>query len=199
MDKYPKLDSLRKTGAETFHLDGSPFPIDLLSFWQWSASDLVGNAMRGILAEYIVASAVDEVKGHRTEWDAYDIKTSDGIKVEVKSAAYIQSWSQKKLSAIQFDIRQTQGWEAETNAYSSQMIRQSDVYVFCILHHQDQDTIDPLNLAQWAFYVIATPMLDQAVGAQKTISLSRLHQLNPTCITYCDLGTAIRRATQAIT
>jgi hypothetical protein len=199
MDKYPQLDVLRKTGAENFHLDGNSLSMDLMSFWQWSASDLVGNAMRGILAEYIVASAINAAQDHRTEWDAYDIKTSDGIKIGVKSAAYIQSWSQKKLSTIQFSIRQTQGWDAETNTYSSQIIRQSDVYVFCVLHHKDQDTIDPLNLTQWTFYVMPTPMLNQAVGAQKTISLSRLKQLKPISVAYGELGMSIFRAAQKIT
>ena len=196
MDKYPKLDILRKTGSENFHLDGNALSMDLLSFWQWSASDLMGNAMRGILAEYIVASAIDSVQDCRTEWDAYDIKTQDGIKVEVKSTAYIQSWSQNQLSALQFSIRQTRGWSAETNAYSSQVVRQSDVYVFCVLHHQDQDTIDPLNLAQWIFYVMDTPTLNQSVGAQKTISLSRLKQLNPVTVSYGDLGASIRQVAE---
>ena len=32
--------------------------IDLFSFSQWSFSDLVGNAPRGVFAEYIVSIAV---------------------------------------------------------------------------------------------------------------------------------------------
>ena len=48
----------RKSGDKPFIENGSPLSINLLSFWKWSASDLVGNVMRGILAEYIVASAV---------------------------------------------------------------------------------------------------------------------------------------------
>lgn len=58
MDKYPEIKISRKTGKESFHENGSPLGNSLLSFWQWSASDLIGNAMRGILAEYIVATAV---------------------------------------------------------------------------------------------------------------------------------------------
>jgi hypothetical protein len=107
-----------------------------LSFWQWSCSDLVGNALRGVLTEYIVATAVCGADKVRIEWDAYDIETPEGIKVEVKSGAYIQSWSQKKLSAIQFGIQQTQGWNAKTNNYSIQKARQADVYVFCVLAHK---------------------------------------------------------------
>lgn len=48
----------RRSGGEGFHATGRPLGFDLLSFWQWSCSDLVGNALRGLVAEYLVARAV---------------------------------------------------------------------------------------------------------------------------------------------
>ncbi|NOZ79726.1 MAG: hypothetical protein GXP48_11220 [Acidobacteria bacterium] len=194
MEKYPELDVTQKTGDEPFHENGKPLNDNLLSFWQWSASDLVGNAMRGILAEYIVASAVGVTEGHRTEWDSYDIETPEGIKVEVKSGAYIQSWSQKKLSTIQFGIRPTQGWDSKNNTYTTAVERQSDVYVFCVLYHKFQETIDPLNVSQWLFYALATEELNQALGGQKTITLSSLMKLQPINATYNELYSAIKKA-----
>jgi len=194
MDKYPEIKVARKTGKEAFHLNGTPLQHDLLSFWQWSASDLVSNAMRGILAEYIVSSAVGEVGGNRTEWDAYDIETKEGVKVEVKSCAYLQSWSQKKLSAIQFSIRPTQSWNPKTNSYSTEVARQSDVYVFCVLQHKTQKTIDPLNMEQWIFYVLATSKLNQAVGGQKTITLGKLKELKPDTVSYGELSASIQQS-----
>ena len=194
MDNYPKLEVKRKTGDELFHENGKPLNTDLLSFWQWSASDLVGNAMRGIFAEYIVASALGVTEGNRTEWDAYDIETAEGIKVEVKSGAYIQSWAQKKLSNIQFGIRPTLGWDSKNNEYTTVVERQSDVYVFCVLNHKDQETIDPLNVSQWLFYVMATKSLNQSVGKQKTITLSSLKMLNPTEVTYSELYAEVKQA-----
>lgn len=84
----------KKAGTERFVV-GSPelLAADVLSFWQWSASDLVSNTMRGVLAEYIVALAmgIDTEEGVRREWDAYDLLFEGKIEVEVKSAAYIQS------------------------------------------------------------------------------------------------------------
>ena len=47
----------RKTGSEPFHDGPKDAGFDLRSFWQWSVFDLVSNATRGILAEYIVARA----------------------------------------------------------------------------------------------------------------------------------------------
>jgi hypothetical protein len=150
--------------------------------------------LRGILAEYIVASAFGMVEGNRTEWNAYDIQTQEGIKVEVKSGAYIQSWLQKQLSTIQFSIRPTQGWDSTNNTYSTEVVRQSDVYVFCLLKHTNQETVDPLNLDQWVFYVLATEKLNQDVGAQKTITLARLKKLNPIITSYGELSTSIKQA-----
>jgi len=66
-----------------------------------SLSDLVSNATRGRLAEFIVAQALNvDTSGVRDEWAAYDLLTSSGIKVEVKSAAYLQSWAQRRHSNI---------------------------------------------------------------------------------------------------
>ena len=194
LDKYPKIEVERKTGGEPFHENGKPLDANLLSFWRWSASDLVGNAMRGILAEYIVASAIGVADGSRTEWDACDLRTKEGIRIEVKSGAYIQSWGQERLSNIQFNIRPTRGWDASTNTCATEAERQSDVYVFCLLNHQDQNTIDPLDISQWSFYVMATASLNESVGSQKTITLSSLKKLNPQEVAYGELHSAIRQA-----
>jgi len=168
MDKYPAIEVPQKTGDERFCANGKPQDNTLLSFWRWSSSDVVGNTMRGIIAEYIVASALGVTDGTRVEWDAYDIETTEGIRVEVKSGAYIQSWAQRKLSNIQFSIRPTQILESKI----TEAVRQADVYVFCLLQHKDQETIDPLNLDQWEFYVLATETMNVRLGSQKTITLS---------------------------
>ena len=194
MNEYPKIEVKRKIGDEPFHKNGKPIDNNLLSFWQWSASDLVGNTMRGILAEYIVTSALGVAKGSRIEWESYDIKTVEGIKIEVKSGSYIQSWEQKKLSNIQFSIRPTKGWDPKNNSYTTDIKRQSDLYVFCILNHKEKSTVDPLNLEQWLFYVLNTNILNSELGNQKTITLSSLKNLNPIESTYSDLYSVIKKS-----
>ena len=95
----------RKSGGEKFRDGGRELGIALLDFWQWSASDLVSNTMRGVLAEYIVAEALGIAgKTVRNEWGAFDLQTNENIKVEVKSAAYVQSWRQERHSVIQFGV-----------------------------------------------------------------------------------------------
>jgi hypothetical protein len=178
MDGYPKLEVQRKTGDECFHIGSEVLNRRLADFWAWSVSDLVSNATRGRLAEYIVALAVGSETGVRAEWDAFDIESPSGIKIEVKSAAYPQSWHHKRLSSISFGIRPTRGWNPDTNLFSETLQRQCDVYVFCLLHHQDKATLDPLDLSQWTFYVLSAAVLDQRCRVQKTISLSHVLKLD---------------------
>ena len=98
-----RLKVPRKTGTEQFHHNGVGLGFDLLDFWQWSASNLVDNAARGAVAEYLVARALGIASnGIREGWAPFDLTTASGVKVEVKSAAYVQSWHQTKLSNITF-------------------------------------------------------------------------------------------------
>jgi hypothetical protein len=68
----------RRSGDEEFHEDRVAVGKNLSSYWQWSASDLLGNTERGRLAEYVVAIALDVAGGVRSGWEAYDIETSWG-------------------------------------------------------------------------------------------------------------------------
>src|SRR5689334_3204264 len=144
----PQLEVTRKTGDEPFHLNGTPMDSLLVDFWRWSMSDLVSNTARGVLAEYIVAQALGLTNRLRVEWDAYDLRTPSGTLIEVKAAAYLQSWYHKKLSTISFSIRPARSWDASTNVFDPDPRRHADIYVFCLLKHQDKATVDPLNLAQ---------------------------------------------------
>ena len=194
-DTLGRLTTTRKTGAERFHEHGEEFAFDLLSFWQWSVSDLVSNVTRGRLAEYIVARALDlGSEGVRDEWAASDILTPSGIKVEVKSAAYIQSWYQRALSAVSFLVPRTLAWDADTNVQAQEARRQADVYVFALLAHIDKPTIDPLDLSQWRFYVLATSALDARNRSQHSITLKSLEALAGPPVEYSRVNDAVARA-----
>lgn len=187
MEHLDQLTVARKTGDEPVHAHGQPLPASVLTFWQWSASDLISNAMRGRLAEYLVALALGVADGVRMEWDAYDLETASGITVEVKSAAYLQRWHQRGPSVITFDIRPTLGWAAATNTYSPERKRQADVYVFALLAHHDKATLDPLNFDQWEFYVLPTVVLDAQLPTQKTISLGMVRRIGAQQVQFGEL------------
>jgi hypothetical protein len=168
-------------------------PENILSFWQWSSSELLGNALRGVLAEFIVASAIDVLEKPREEWDAYDLVTKEGLKIEIKSSSYLQSWRQDKLSKVIFGIQPTLVWE-DMNKRSKQPQRQADIYVFCVLSHKDKSTVNPINLNQWDFYILDTEILNAKVPNQKTITLSSLLKLNPVKVKYSELKNEISKS-----
>jgi len=151
--------------------------IDKNDFWNWAHSDFLSNAQRGILAEYIVGMALNCLSKKRIEWDAYDLVTNSGIKVEVKSAAYLQSWKQNKLSEIRFDIGKKKSWYAETNAFNKTCERSADVYIFSVLSEKNRNQINPLNLRQWFFMVLPSKIINSKFGKQKTVGLAALEKL----------------------
>lgn len=102
--------------------------------------------MRGMLAEYLVGLALECVADkNRAEWDAFDLQTADGIKVEVKASAYLQSWKQVRPSTIRFDIGERTAWYAESNTYAAVAGRGADVYVFCVFRETDRAAANPLD------------------------------------------------------
>ncbi len=143
------------------------------------------------MAEYLVARAVGGDGGVRTEWDAHDVATPTGLKIEVKTSAYLQNRRQEKLSSISFDIAPKRGWEAATNTMAERPSRTADVYVFAVHAHKEKATLDTLDLSQWVFYVLPTAVLNDRVRTQKTIGLSSLLKLEPTKVGFEDLREAI--------
>ncbi|MDG6243785.1 MAG: hypothetical protein QCH31_05255 [Methanolobus sp.] len=152
--------------------------VTICDFWTWAYSDILNNRNRSIFAEFIVGAALEVIGDSRIEWDAFDLRYKD-FKIEVKSAAYVQSWEQKKHSTIRFDIAKKRGWDALTNEYKANPIRCSDCYVFCVYTEKNYDNADPTNLKAWDFYVIPTDELNIRFDNQKGIALSRIQE-------FCD-------------
>jgi len=191
MQDLNKIPVSVKAGDELFRYGEKILDFGLLDFWSWSHSDLLNNTQRGVLAEFLVRQALGITLELRADWDPYDLITENGIKIEVKSSAYIQSWKQNNFSKVSFDIAPKRAWDSETNDFSSKILRHSDYYVFCLLHHKDQDSIDPMNLDQWTFYVLNTQILNDYKGAQKTISLNSLLKLNPVECAFGEIKSSI--------
>ena len=164
-----------KKGDEVFQMRIENGELTTLKFWCWAYSDLLDNATRGVLAEFLVAHALGRMNKPRRLWGAFDVRTHSGIKVEVRSAAYAQSWQQEDPSKIAFNIApRKRAWDPETNKWEelSKPARTADVYVFCLLGYPDEPEPAPLDLSQWSFYVVAKKTLDQKRPNQKTIALN---------------------------
>ena len=129
-------------------------------------------------------------------WLSYDLLSPEGIKIEVKTSAYIQSWKQKAFSKISFGIAKTKFWDGLD--YVGEKKRHADVYVFCVLKHKDQETINPLELAQWDFYPVATRKLNTSFENQETVSLgSLISHCKVTACPYSNLKDAIEKEYRA--
>ena len=180
-------------GNEYLVFDDAPINKLLSDFWAWNCSDLLNNTMRGAFAEFIIASALEiDMSSSRIDWDAFDLLWQ-GIRIEVKSSAYLQSWEQRGPSRIVFSIREAH--ELTTGAWDAATIRRhSDVYAFCVFNCLDRAVADPLNLDQWDFYIVPTKTIDSTLGAQKTISLPALLRLSPVKCDFDGIASAIEEA-----
>ena len=157
--------------------------VRVVDYWAWAHSDLVDNIERGIFAEFLVHTAMNEANSVRSPWKRSNIVSHEGISIKVKSSGYIQSWGHDELSPISFSIES-----------SDECTRQSDVYVFCIHKHTEQESLNILDLEQWTFFVLPTSVLNDKVGSQKTITLNRLKSLGAVETDYYGLRETVIQA-----
>jgi hypothetical protein len=192
---FRRLSVLPQSGSESFHAGDRALAFQLLDFWRWSTSDLVSNATRGKLAEFIVLRAIG-ITGQpvRDEWAPYDLLTAAGVRIEVKSAAYVQSWHQRAHSSIIFSVRKTRKYDPDTNRSTKEQLRTADVYVFALLAHLHKASIDPLDMNQWQFFVLPTFQLDQRKRSQSSITLKSLQALAGAGVSFAALSAAITSA-----
>ncbi len=187
------IEFTKKTGNEAFI--GDKQNRTLLEFWKWAYSDLVGNTEKGSIAEYLVAIACGIDETARISWDTYDLTLKNGIKIEVKSSGYVQTWKQKRLSIPVFNIPKTKAWDYLNNFFEPEKKRHADLYVFALLAHIDKKTINPLNTSQWEFYILNTQTLNKEMKNTKQITLKKLIEINAIKSTFEQLHDNILFAT----
>lgn len=163
----------------------------VVDFWRWAFSDLRDNTIRGVLAEFLVASALGLTEMRRKGWDNFDVLTQSGIRVEVKASGYLQSWPQAKHSGLKSGRVAARTWEANTNEFGATPEVRADVFVFAVHTCKDPTAYDALDLAQWEFYVVpAGPVRD---CGYKSLSISWVRrQTEP--VSFESLSAAIEAA-----
>jgi len=166
-------------------------PGSVRDFWAWCLSDLRGNTVRPMLAEFLVAQALGASHRPRIEWDAYDVVTPEGITVEVKSSAYVQAWEQARPSTITFGGLNGRTWDAALG-HADAATYNAAVYVFALATARGHASYDPLDVAQWRFWVL--PRASVEATGQKSLALSRVERLAGTPVAYAGLATAVRAA-----
>lgn len=176
--------------------------LTLGNFWTWAYSDLLANTVRPIYAEFLVTAALGNIDTPREEWADVDVTYDTGGKfqtVEVKSAGYLQTWSQKDYSRIIFDIEKKRKWNPITNTHDGIPVRAADCYVFCVYEERrDKTPIHVLDVHCWSFYVVSTDDINQMLGDQKKVGLRGIQALCPEPVRYADLRERVERVTGGI-
>ena len=160
--------------------------VRVVDYWAWAHSDIVDSFERGIFAEFLVRTVMNATDTVYSNWKRSNIISPEGINIKVKSSGYIQSWGHDDLSPISFSIES-----------SDESTRKSDVYVFCIRKHTEQDSLNILDMEQWTFFVLPTAVLNDKVGSQKTITLNRLKSLGAVESDYYGLREAVINITRS--
>ncbi|MFI6089568.1 hypothetical protein [Streptomyces sp. NPDC051218] len=173
----------------------------VMDFWRFAMSDLRTNTLRGYLAEFLVARAVGATT-NRVEWDAYDVLTPDGIKIEVKAGGYVQAWTQPQASKDpRWAVPQIVPVDPATGKYLPPEARgfQADVYVFAVHSVRTHDEYDALDLRQWTFHVLSRPQLMALPRGSKGHALATLRRVREASVPvgYTTLAEHIRKAAQA--
>jgi len=140
-------------------------------FQSWALGDLKDNANRGVFAEWLVAQLLGIKLGDKREsWAACDLVTDDDIKIEVKSAAYRQSWKQKRDSKIVFSGLRS-GNRGADQPFASERTYNADWYVFCVQIEKNDDRWNALDLGQWRFYLLSAADLRKINQSSITLSM----------------------------
>lgn len=162
----------------------------VVNFWQFALGDLRMNNARGYLAEFIVATALG-ISTKRVEWAGFDLDWQ-GVTIEVKSSAHLQSWKQRTPSKIAFSGLRAKRF-APDGGYSGERTYNADVYVFCVQNVITHDAYDPLQVGQWEFYVASNEQVSSS--AQDGMALSTVKKIGAQSepLRFHELAEAIRR------
>lgn len=185
-------------GNEPFLVGGKPISITMNDYWRWAYSDLADSRSRSVMAEFIVASSIGaahlDTDTSRPAWKQYSLLSPDGYRLEVQSAAYVQSWDTEHPDHVSFQIAPSRMPDnAGKPKLDTPLRRRADAYIFCIYKAMEKDE-SPLDLDLWEFYVLPTSVLDEMNPVQKTITLPSLMRLEPLWCDYYGIGDAMQKA-----
>lgn len=163
-------------------------------FWQFALGDLRMNNARGYLAEFLVGKALGITPLRRVEWDSYDLLVGD-ITVEIKSSAYLQSWEQKKPSALSFSGLQGTRYHPRAPGDGMDPLGRrynAMVYVFCAHVETEHAKYDQLNVSQWEFHVVPRSVL--AATGLKSVGITKVRELSGSSTPWADLAKRVTAA-----
>jgi hypothetical protein len=155
---------------DRFH--GTNVDVTVSEFWSWGFSDVRDNALRGVLAEFLVAKALGINLGVRQSWDSYDLQMDDGTTIEVKSSGYLQSWAQARHSQIAFSGLKARNWSSKSG-YSVGREYRADLFIFGVQTASEHDRYDRLDVNQWEWWVAPRQVVEERGSRNITLGTVR--------------------------
>jgi hypothetical protein len=189
--------------GDRFLNSGKPAEFTVGDFWRWGLSDLVQPATLPLVAEFIVRRALGCEQALREGGQQPVLRTPQGARVRVASAAARPTQTGVKRWRVSFDIAPSDAEASPAQPGQAQPLRDADVFVFCLLENDSPSPADPLELSRWKFMVLPTQVLDRACPEQRTINRDNLEWLKPVACDFDGLSQAVdlafegQRASQA--
>jgi hypothetical protein len=119
-------------------------------------------------SSYTVASAGKFIRARYIEYEdgssvttTLPALTADELLLKKKSEI------EQQVSAMAKDVAYVSFFRRNL----TEIKRQSDIYIFCLLSHREQLTLNPLNIDQWEFYLLPTAYLDKYFPLQNLITI----------------------------
>lgn len=129
------------------------------------------NNLRGLWVELMVAEILGpDWKQVGNDWAPWDLERSDGLRVEVKQSASVQSWGNSTTSP-RFSIAAAKAHYPDGKTYTPNPSgsRLADLYIFAWHEGGDQRIA-----TEWRFFVIRAEQLPRQ---QKSIGLKAIRKL----------------------
>lgn len=179
-------------------VDGRTISLTMNDFWRWSYSDLADSRNLSVMAEFIVASSIGALQidadTSRSVRRQCSLLSPDGYRLDIKSAAYAQSWDAEHPDHVSFQIAKSMIPDyAEMPVPDTPPSRKSDACIFCVCKAMEKCD-SPLDLDLWEFYVLPTSVLGETKPNKKTITLPSIMKLEPVWSDYYGIAEAIRKA-----
>ena len=173
-------------GNEPLHVGGHDIALTVNDFWRWSFSDFSDFSTRDAFAEFLAASSLGltadgAARQHRARYLLYAPLGGSGLRVSVRTAAYVQSDEAEHPDHIIFVIPKKPD---------------CDAYLFCVFKAMT-GAESPLNTDLWDFYALRSCALGGSVSERGFVTLPVLMGLNPVWSDYYGIGDAIKKAMTA--
>lgn len=129
------------------------------------------NNLRGLWIELMVFELLGSGWNHAgNDWAAWGLERIDGLRVEVKQSARLQSWG-TSTSSPRFSIATAKGHYPDGKNYVPNLSgkRLANLYIFAWHDGRDQR-----SASEWQFYVVEADRLPES---QKSIGRDALQKL----------------------